>query len=266
MRVPPEDFVITPDAPPRISAKLRTLAKQMVDYVAKTVDLYLATEQLVQAESIYTHNTVPTLKKDTPSTGLIRLAVDFSVGLNKFLVPISNYVTSVQHVLDSLDQGLETCVTEADVEKSYHQVPITSRSQALSGIVVSLPHGIGTFRPTSLQEGISCASQMLARALAYVFCHDWPLSERKGVSTIQDGVVAVHGDVEEHAHDRRFVYFFVLVSYLIRDVLFYFIFNTHGCIQRICISFLLYLLGWKSFFYYYSYFARPNFGMMCMPA
>ena len=31
--------------------------------------------------------------------------------------------------------------------------------------------------------------------------------------------------------------------------------------------YLLYLLGWKSFFFYdYSYFARPNFGMMCMPA
>ena len=43
------------------------------------------------------------------------------------------------------------------------------------------------------------------------------------------------------------VFSFVLVSYVIRDVLFYFIFNTHGCIQRIYI-FLLYLLGWKSFF------------------
>ena len=31
--------------------------------------------------------------------------------------------------------------------------------------------------------------------------------------------------------------------------------------------YLLYLLGWKSFFFNdYSYFARPNFGMMCMPA
>ena len=42
---------------------------------------------------------------------------------------------------------------------------------------------------------------------------------------------------------------FVLVSYVIRDFLFYFIFNTHGCIQRIYIYiYLLYLLGWKSFF------------------
>ena len=63
------------------------------------------------------------------------------------------------------------------------------------------------------------------------------------------------------------VFSFVLVSYVIRDFLFYFIFNTHGCIQRIDISFLLYLLGCKSFIFYdYSYFARPNFGMMCMPA
>ena len=32
------------------------------------------------------------------------------------------------------------------------------------------------------------------------------------------------------------VFSFVLVSYVIRDFLFYFIFNTHGCIQRIYIS------------------------------
>ena len=71
-----------------------------------------------------------------------------------------------------------------------------------------------------------------------------------------------------YVYDRSFGFFsFVLVSYVIRDFLFYFIFNTHGCIQRIYISFLLYLLGWKSFIFYdYSYFARPNFGMMCMPA
>ena len=31
------------------------------------------------------------------------------------------------------------------------------------------------------------------------------------------------------------VFSFVLVSYVIRDFLFYFIFNTHGCIQRIYI-------------------------------
>ena len=43
------------------------------------------------------------------------------------------------------------------------------------------------------------------------------------------------------------VFSFVLVSYVIRDFLSYFIFNTHGCIQRIYI-YLLYLLGWKSFF------------------
>ena len=58
---------------------------------------------------------------------------------------------------------------------------------------------------------------------------------------------------------------FVLVSYVIRDVLFYFIFNTHGCIQRIYISSLSARME-EFFFYDYSYFARPNFGMMCMPA
>ena len=53
-----------------------------------------------------------------------------------------------------------------------------------------------------------------------------------------------------------------------RSILFRFILNTHGCIpSSVYISFLLYLLGWKSFFFNdYSYFARPNFGMMCMPA
>ena len=54
-----------------------------------------------------------------------------------------------------------------------------------------------------------------------------------------------------YVYDRSFGFFsFVLVSYVIRDFLSYFIFNTHGCIQRIYIyiSFLLYLLGWKSFF------------------
>ena len=50
-----------------------------------------------------------------------------------------------------------------------------------------------------------------------------------------------------YVYDRSFGFSFVLVSYVIRDVLFYFIFNTHGCIQRIYI-YLLYLLGWKSFF------------------
>ena len=61
------------------------------------------------------------------------------------------------------------------------------------------------------------------------------------------------------------VFSFVLVSYVIRDVLFYFIFNTHGCIQRIYISSLSARME-EFFFYDYSYFARPNFGMMCMPA
>ena len=58
---------------------------------------------------------------------------------------------------------------------------------------------------------------------------------------------------------------FVLVSYVIRDFLSYFIFNTHGCIQRIYISSLSARME-EFFFYDYSYFARPNFGMMCMPA
>ena len=39
-----------------------------------------------------------------------------------------------------------------------------------------------------------------------------------------------------YVYDRSFGFSFVLVSYVIRDVLFYFIFNTHGCIQRIYIS------------------------------
>ena len=40
-----------------------------------------------------------------------------------------------------------------------------------------------------------------------------------------------------YVYDRSFGFFsFVLVSYVIRDFLFYFIFNTHGCIQRIYIS------------------------------
>ena len=38
-----------------------------------------------------------------------------------------------------------------------------------------------------------------------------------------------------YVYDRSFGFSFVLVSYVIRDVLFYFIFNTHGCIQRIYI-------------------------------
>ena len=40
-----------------------------------------------------------------------------------------------------------------------------------------------------------------------------------------------------YVYDRSFGFFsFVLVSYVIRDFLFYFIFNTHGCIQCIYIS------------------------------
>ena len=54
------------------------------------------------------------------------------------------------------------------------------------------------------------------------------------------------------------VFSFVLVSYVIRDFLFYFIFNTHGCIQRIYISFLLYLLGWKSFFFLWLFIFRTS--------
>ena len=68
-----------------------------------------------------------------------------------------------------------------------------------------------------------------------------------------------------YVYDRSFGFSFVLVSYVIRDVLFYFIFNTHGCIQRIYISSLSARME-EFFFYDYSYFARPNFGMMCMPA
>ena len=62
------------------------------------------------------------------------------------------------------------------------------------------------------------------------------------------------------------VFSFVLVSYVIRDFLFYFIFNTHGCIQRTYIFCSLSARMEEFFFYDYSYFARPNFGMMCMPA
>ena len=68
-----------------------------------------------------------------------------------------------------------------------------------------------------------------------------------------------------YVYDRSFSFSFVLVSYVIRDFLFYFIFNTHGCIQRIYISSLSARME-EFFFYDYSYFARPNFGMMCMPA
>ena len=39
-----------------------------------------------------------------------------------------------------------------------------------------------------------------------------------------------------YVYDRSFGFSFVLVSYVIRDFLSYFIFNTHGCIQRIYIS------------------------------
>ena len=68
-----------------------------------------------------------------------------------------------------------------------------------------------------------------------------------------------------YVYDRSFGFSFVLVSYVIRDFLFYFIFNTHGCIQRIYISSLSARME-EFFFNDYSYFARPNFGMMCMPA
>ena len=56
------------------------------------------------------------------------------------------------------------------------------------------------------------------------------------------------------------VFSFVLIFYVIRDVLFYFIFNTHGCIQRIYIyiSFLLYLLGWKSFYFLWLFIFRTS--------
>ena len=71
-----------------------------------------------------------------------------------------------------------------------------------------------------------------------------------------------------YVYDRSFGFFlsswypmwfetFYFILFLIRMVAFS---------VYIYISFLLYLLGWKSFFYDYSYFARPNFGMMCMPA
>ena len=68
-----------------------------------------------------------------------------------------------------------------------------------------------------------------------------------------------------YVYDRSFG-FFLSSWYPMWFETFYFILFLIRMVAFSVYIYLLYLLGWKSFFYDYSYFARPNFGMMCMPA
>ena len=192
----PQSFVFKPGCPETWRSRVRSIPLNKEQFVENTIKYYAETHQWVRGEAHFLHSFVAVMKPNTQETGLLRLAIDFKECLNKWLQPISQFVKNVPEVVGSMKDC--KVAIYMDLEKAFHQVRVTEESLRYCGVLTSM----GNWVPTGLPEGITVASQLLARVVEIAYGKLRHLN----VHALQDGIIIGAKNLEELKETLKVVF------------------------------------------------------------
>lgn len=149
------DITTSESLPPEIIAKVRPVRRDLVDLVTAELTSYTALGLHVLSESPYAAPIVPVLKPD----GSVRIAIDYSVGINLYLTMPSIPIPIIRDIITNLSQY--RFYFEIDLAKAYRQLVLSERSSNLLSYVTHM----GQYRPITLPEGVRTAPQLFSQAM-----------------------------------------------------------------------------------------------------
>ena len=149
------DISTSPSLPAEIVAKVRPIRRDLLDKVTAELNSYTALNLHVLSESPHAAPVVPVPKPD----GTVRIAIDYSVGINQFLTMPSIPIPVIRDIIGNLSQY--KYYFELDLAKAYRQLVLSERSSNLLSYVTH----IGQFRPITLPEGVRTAPQLFSQTM-----------------------------------------------------------------------------------------------------
>jgi hypothetical protein len=149
------DISTSPSLPAEIVAKVRPIRRDLLDKVTAELNSYTALKLHVLSESPHAAPVVPVPKPD----GTVRIAIDYSVGINQFLTMPSIPIPVIRDIISNLSQY--KYYFELDLAKAYRQLVLSERSSNLLSYVTH----IGQFRPITLPEGVRTAPQLFSQTM-----------------------------------------------------------------------------------------------------
>ena len=149
------DITTASNLPQEIIAKPRVVRRDLLPLVEKELKQYTELRLHQLCESPYSAPIVPVKKPD----GTVRIAIDYSVGINKYITMPSIQIPVIRDILRNLSRF--SYFFEIDLSKAYRQLKLTDRSSMLLAYVTH----IGQFRPITLPEGVRTAPQIFSQVM-----------------------------------------------------------------------------------------------------
>ena len=152
------DITTSDNLPQEIIAKVRPIRRDLIQMVEQELRQYTALGLHELCESPYAAPIVPVKKPD----GTVRIAIDYSVGINNYITMPSIQIPVIRDILSNLSQF--KYYFEIDLTKAYRQLRLSHRSSLLLAYVTP----IGQFRPITLPEGVRTAPQLFSQVMYQV--------------------------------------------------------------------------------------------------
>ena len=149
------DITTSDTLPQEIIAKVRPIRRDLIQMVEQELRHYTELRLHEICESPYAAPIVPVKKPD----GTVRIAIDYSVGINQYITMPSIQIPIIRDILSNLSQF--RYFFEIDLSKAYRQLRLSHRSSLLLSYVTP----IGQFRPITLPEGVRTAPQIFSQVM-----------------------------------------------------------------------------------------------------
>ena len=153
--------------PAEMKSAPRKVRRDIATKVSATLQEYTAAGLHVPTNSVYSSPLVPVVKPD----GSIRLAVDYSIGINKFVTSPSAPIPLIRNIISALSEF--SYFAEFDLAKAYRQLVLSRESSELLSYVTQ----DGQFRPLTLPEGVKSAPHVFMDVMYQIFRHKHKLPE-----------------------------------------------------------------------------------------